>query len=368
MSPRRVAKNSTWYKEHYEKIALLLVLIGLLLSSVLLLYQTGRARRALSEISTWEVMDSQGKVYKKLDLSQYEPFQEALEKPFRIAARTNLFMVSELRVASVNPDVVTPIRYDATVCPWTGYPQPSITERDSTGDGIPDQWLIDHGLDPFDKAVGDSDPDQDGFTVMEEFLAGTNPVDAESHPSYGIKLRVRRIVDRPFGLRFMGTSEPSPGDVRYLLNMTSQARSHFARMGDEIQGFKLIGYEPQTRPGPLGPVDASVLVLDRAGKRIRLVVNQDYREQDRVAELIFLVDESTYRVEPGEDVTVGGYQFKVIDIAADHVIIRDEKRAENIRIEMLAPSDLAPVPGTMSDDSSFPFFYDETAGQAGGTR
>ncbi|MDB6114087.1 MAG: pectate lyase [Lacunisphaera sp.] len=46
---------------------------------------------------------------------------------------------------------------------------------DSDGDGMPDAWEKDHGLNPNDAADGAQDPDKDGYTNLEEYLNGTNP-------------------------------------------------------------------------------------------------------------------------------------------------------------------------------------------------
>lgn len=59
----------------------------------------------------------------------------------------------------------------------------SPTDLDADADGLPDAWEILHGLRPdvasgVDGALGD--PDGDGSTNMEEFLAGTDPQDPES--------------------------------------------------------------------------------------------------------------------------------------------------------------------------------------------
>ncbi|MGZ5019311.1 MAG: hypothetical protein ACXWAV_02695, partial [Chthoniobacterales bacterium] len=70
--------------------------------------------------------------------------------------------------------------------------------KSTTGDGLPDGWKIQHGLDPFDDGViGDynlrtgkvitntnngpsGDPDGDGFTNLQEFINGTDPRVAET--------------------------------------------------------------------------------------------------------------------------------------------------------------------------------------------
>jgi subtilase family serine protease len=55
---------------------------------------------------------------------------------------------------------------------WVTY---SLNDTDS--DGMPDQWEIDYNLDPLDPTDASSDPDNDGYTNIEEYLNGTNPRD-----------------------------------------------------------------------------------------------------------------------------------------------------------------------------------------------
>jgi len=54
-------------------------------------------------------------------------------------------------------------------------------DRDTDGDGMPDTYEIDHGLD---MNVNDSflDADKDGWTNFEEFKAGTHPLQPSDHP------------------------------------------------------------------------------------------------------------------------------------------------------------------------------------------
>ena len=41
---------------------------------------------------------------------------------------------------------------------------PDILDDDDDGDGLPDDWETDYGLDPMDAADADSDTDADGLT------------------------------------------------------------------------------------------------------------------------------------------------------------------------------------------------------------
>ncbi|MBI3879312.1 MAG: hypothetical protein HY301_04520 [Verrucomicrobia bacterium] len=47
--------------------------------------------------------------------------------------------------------------------------------EDKDHDGIPDAWEVAHGLNPFDASDAKADPDGDGLTNLEEYLAGTDP-------------------------------------------------------------------------------------------------------------------------------------------------------------------------------------------------
>jgi len=60
-----------------------------------------------------------------------------------------------------------------------------------TEDGIGVGWKIQHGFDPADPGVKDEDPDGDGFTNLEEFLAKTDPTKKEDSPAKESKLKSR---------------------------------------------------------------------------------------------------------------------------------------------------------------------------------
>ncbi len=59
--------------------------------------------------------------------------------------------------------------------------QPNPYNATSTlNDGIPDAWKQQYGFSLTDPKVANADPDKDGMTNLQEFLAGTNPLDPTS--------------------------------------------------------------------------------------------------------------------------------------------------------------------------------------------
>ena len=55
-----------------------------------------------------------------------------------------------------------------------------VSNADEDGDGLPTSYELDHGLDPNDPGDAERDPDGDGLTNLQEFVARTDPSTADS--------------------------------------------------------------------------------------------------------------------------------------------------------------------------------------------
>lgn len=100
----------------------------------------------------------------------------------------------------------------------------SNTLGDSDSDGIPDDYEIANGLNPFDDGDRDLDFDSDGYSNLSEFLAGTTANDATSF----LGLREFTIGNN----RFSATWSSVPGKV-YLIQ-TSSNLENWSNLRSEI--------------------------------------------------------------------------------------------------------------------------------------
>jgi hypothetical protein len=117
-------------------------------------------------------------------------------------------------------------------------------DRDTDGDGLPDGWEIANGLNPL-SATGDDgpdgDPDGDGFTNYQEYLAGTSP----RNPKSALLLSVMRDAPNAAVLTF--PSGPSRTlTVLYRDNLNVGAWRVLITLTAPVEGGTMIWRDPPT--------------------------------------------------------------------------------------------------------------------------
>jgi parallel beta-helix repeat protein len=125
-----------------------------------------------------------------------------------------------------------------------------LATADTNGDGIPDGWTQSHGFSPIDPGVATGNPDGDSYDTFNEWLADTDPRDAQSflditsfNSSPAAVLRLQTSASRRYTLYSSSSLAPADwtpvpgqidvqgsGGILSLTDLTAGARE-FYRIG-----------------------------------------------------------------------------------------------------------------------------------------
>lgn len=193
--------------------------------------------------------------------------------------------------------------------------------------GISNSWILEHNLEYRDARLAESDPDGDGFTVLEEFKGGTSPVDPASKPALWSKLRVKSFEKIPFRIKFMGSPSVQPGDpfapdTLFSINTIDYSSpTQFLKVNDKIKGTELtiVRAESKKAKNSLGSdVDVSELFLkdQSTGDEITLVANKEVDSPYSFVIFAYPITGEDIRVEKGKTFSLApnGEEYKLVDV------------------------------------------------------
>jgi len=354
---KRIQDILSWATSLYDKVIALLVLVILLGSLLYLAVRIGMEhttqKRFAEDIGR---MSPRHPEAADIDTADFQASLDEIGRPFRIAAWTNAMFVPEARVWCT--DCRRPIPYHAETCPFCGEVQEEDPDKDprydGDRDGMWDRWERDYGLDPFEPGDADLDKDGDGFTNLEEFMGDpkTDPTDPKAFPPIVVKLRVTDIKEDPFLLRFKGMITLPDRSLKFQINLRGDRRTYFRKLGETVEGFKLLDfeekYEERQVAGRLKKVDVSVLTLQHGTKKIPLIKDKDVEFQEFIAYLQFLLDGKSYAVKEKDVLNLRGREYEVIDVDSvrERVVIRGLHNNRESVIERL--------PGNGGGEAHFP--------------
>jgi hypothetical protein len=200
-------------------------------------------------------------------------------------------------------------------------------------------WFKKHHLDLNDPKMLDADPDGDGYTNREEFLANTDPHDKNSHPAFhtdprgqdaqsgvhkGIRLKEYNEVRLPLIL------ESIEGD-KARLKRTDQpdAKSITVKVGDTIHGLPLkVTQVEEKQDFDKGgeKIDISHVALEDSStkEKINLLKDLPARTSATYAVLSSPDGKTTMKVSKGDVFSWPGEadtHYKVIDLSSDQAVL-----------------------------------------------
>lgn len=170
--------------------------------------------------------------------------------------------------------------------------------------------------------VGELDPDEDGFSNEEEFLASTHPRDPNSKPPATQKLYLKARITNDYILKLNSSTMP----VQVARIAPEPRSSKFVQPGEEfgfdrgVIRFKAVSFQQKTVPDPVVTErDASELtVLDMATKReFVLVRSVEFNLAEFEARFEYaLGDNKEFTVKKGENFQLPGTgeTYKVVEI------------------------------------------------------
>lgn len=229
--------------------------------------------------------------------------------------------------------------------------------------GIPNAWVLEHGLDYTDPLMPEHDADEDGFTNLEEFTAKTNPRDRDSRPPAYTKLRLVSSKLEKLRFTFNAVSQ-TEGDkiIEVQINTVKpddvaavSGRTKFYKLGDQVDiaerdaagrrvdtrtPFKLLRAEMK---GPNGdPV--AVLLNTADGKEILLEQGKLKDSPYSLATLKNKLTGEQFQLRSGDEFELAGAgRYKLIDVT--------EKKAE---IKALQSDEILPVPLEAASEGETP--------------
>jgi hypothetical protein len=133
---------------------------------------------------------------------------------------------------------------------------------------LTNKFLRENDLEYLAPNVGDLDPDDDGFSNLEEFNGGTNPKDAKSHPDLEAKLSFVARVQDDYILQLL--TSIMPAQVRRMAPAPN--KSVFVNATPQPFGFdagnaeRFVAEKFETKKDASGLDVAELTVLDNASK------------------------------------------------------------------------------------------------------
>lgn len=188
-------------------------------------------------------------------------------------------------------------------------------------------WFKKHNLDLSDSKMLDADPDEDGFSNRDEFLADTDPHDKNSRPGIHKSIRMKEYNE----VRLPLVLESIEGDKAHIRRTDQpEAKPQVVKVGDSVKGLpslKVVHVEEKQDIDKGGErYDGSQVALEDSATKEKVVLMKDLpaRTSATYALLVSPDGKTSMKVHKGDVFTwpaENAAQYKVMDLSQDQVVL-----------------------------------------------
>jgi len=311
-----MAKTLEWIKAHYDRLALFVAGVFLLISAVSIWWNAIQFRNRIMV----QGAASQKNASPPPLLAELDSAAKRLQHPsqWKSSTRSGLFVPEKHFIGA------------------TGLP--ATLENTQVHPPVPNDWFEKFGLPVQDADALEQDQDGDGFTNLDEWHGRTDPVNKDSHPDYLTKLHLVSVTEEPF--RFIFASWV--GDTFALNTLDQSEPTQFLKVGDMIRGtgFKIIKFTEKHERNQYGTsVDVSELLLkhQETDVQVTLVKEKVATSPQSVATFVYtwggrrefeVRKDQEFSLKPVEEIN-----YKLVDVQPDKAVIVNTQQPD-ARIEI----------------------------------
>ncbi len=303
-------------KQHYEKLAFVVVLLAMLLIMQSMVRQLMSAEERVqdAEMKAESRVSGEGKAdVEPLEKDRFQAdtllvSSKLLWNRYGKNQNGHLFYPGEVMVCK-NPDcpVLMPLSMDN--CPHCGVGQGKPPEepktrkgQDRDDDDIPD--AVENQYAFLDRKTGeDAHEDEDGdyFSNLEEYDNQTDMTDPASHPPLAEKLRLLRVVQQRFPVQLKGVTKKDPEDKStWDIQILYKGEAQFKSLGDKVGKYRIKNvsyrtveiYRPEFQDYTTEP-RAKVVLENEEGQEIVLKTEEETTRRGTVNYRLLLLSHPT---------------------------------------------------------------------------
>ena len=299
-----MAKVLDWIKTHYDRVTLIAGAVFLFISAIAISWSAIQfGNRLVSPQPPRAKTASQPAVAVELDHAA-----EQLEQPAQWKASTRSGLLVPER-HFIGPDGL-----------------PATLQNTEVHPPVPNDWFEKYRLAIEDADVLDQDPDNDGFTNLDEWQGNTDPTNKDSHPDYVTKLHLVSATEESFPYMFSSRT----GNVFGINSIDLSEPTQFLKVGDIVRGtdFKIANFTEKSARNQYGTnTDVSELLLEhqQTHMQVTLVKGKVATSPQSVATFVYtwggrrefeVRKDQEFSLKPLEEI-----KYKLVDVQADKAVI-----------------------------------------------